>query len=68
MIVILLAEIGIVTPPVGMNVFVVAKVANVPVEELFSGVIPYIVMLLGLIALLIAFPQIVLWLPSTAMY
>lgn len=67
-IVILLAEIGIVTPPVGMNVFVVAKVANVPVEELFSGVIPYIVMLLGLIALLIAFPQIVLWLPSTAMY
>ncbi|MFI0474114.1 TRAP transporter large permease [Halomonas sp. HMF6819] len=67
-IVILLAEIGIVTPPVGMNVFVVAKVANVPVEELFSGVVPYIVMLLGLIALLIAFPQIVLWLPSTAMH
>lgn len=66
-IVILLSEIGIVTPPVGMNVFVVAKVAEIPVRELFSGVIPYILMLLGLIALLIAFPQIVLWLPSTAM-
>lgn len=66
-IVILLSEIGIVTPPVGMNVFVVAKVANIPVRDLFSGVIPYILMLLGLIAILIAFPEIVLWLPSTAM-
>ncbi|ARM85831.1 TRAP transporter large permease [Marinobacter salarius] len=66
-IVILLSEIGIVTPPVGMNVFVVAKVADVPVRDLFSGVIPYILMLLGLISILIAFPEIVLWLPSTAM-
>jgi len=66
-IVILLSEIGIVTPPVGMNVFVVAKVADIPVRDLFSGVIPYIFMLLGLIAILIAFPEIVLWLPSTAM-
>ncbi len=66
-IVILLSEIGIVTPPVGMNVFVVAKVANIPVRDLFSGVIPYILMLLGLIAVLIAFPEIILWLPSTAM-
>ena len=66
-IVILLAEIGIVTPPVGMNVFVVSKVANIPVGELFVGVIPYIIMLLSLVAVLIAFPQIVLWLPSTAM-
>jgi len=67
-IVILTSEIGIVTPPVGMNVFVVAKVADIPVRELFSGVVPYIVMLLALIAVLIAFPQIVLWLPSTAMH
>ncbi len=66
-IVILLSEIGIVTPPVGMNVFVVAKVADIPVRDLFSGVIPYILMLLGLISILIAFPEIVLWLPSTAM-
>lgn len=64
-IVILLAEIGIVTPPVGMNVFVVARVANVPVGELFSGVVPFIGGLLCLIALLIAFPEIILWLPST---
>ncbi|HLV76795.1 MAG TPA: TRAP transporter large permease [Marinobacter sp.] len=66
-IVILLSEIGIVTPPVGMNVFVVAKVANIPVGELFVGVMPFIAMLLILIGLLIAFPEIVLWLPSTAM-
>ncbi len=65
-IVILLSEIGIVTPPVGINVFVVAKSANIPVESIFSGVLAYVVALLGLVFILIVFPNLVLWLPSTA--
>ncbi|MFA5488105.1 MAG: TRAP transporter large permease [Candidimonas sp.] len=63
-IVILLAEVGIVTPPVGLNVFVVSRVTNIPVEEVFSGVWPHVIAHLILIAVLIAFPSIVLWLPS----
>jgi len=65
-IVILLAEIGIVTPPVGINVFVVSKSANIPVEQIFSGVMIYVLSLLLLVVLLIVFPDLVLWLPSTS--
>lgn len=64
-IVILTAEVGMVTPPVGMNVFVVARYTGRPVEEVFAGVAPHVVAHLLLIAFLTIFPGIVLWLPST---
>lgn len=55
-----LVEIGAVTPPVGINVFVVQNaVPGLKLKEVFRGVIPFIGMELGLIALLIFFPQIV---------
>jgi tripartite ATP-independent transporter DctM subunit len=62
---IVLAEIGMVAPPIGLNVFVVAKTANVPVKEVFHGIWPHVVAHLLFIVLLIAFPQLALWLPST---
>ncbi|MEP1214201.1 MAG: TRAP transporter large permease [Marinobacter sp.] len=65
-IVILLAEIGIVTPPVGINVFVVSRSANIPVEKIFSSVMVYVLSLLLLVGVLIIFPELVLWLPSTS--
>lgn len=64
MIVILLAEVGMVTPPVGMNVFVVSRTVGMPVGEVFSGVFPHVVAHVLLIMLLIVFPEIVLWLPG----
>jgi len=64
MIVILLAEVGMVTPPVGMNVFVVSRTAGLPVEKVFRGVFPHVIAHLILICLLIIFPSIVLWLPN----
>lgn len=55
-----LVEIGAVTPPVGINVFVVqGSVPGLKLGEIFRGVIPFIFMELGLICLMIAFPQIV---------
>lgn len=55
-----LVEIGAVTPPVGINVFVVqGSVPGLKLGEIFRGVIPFIGMELGLIGLMIAFPQIV---------
>lgn len=63
--VIVLAEVGMVTPPVGLNVFVVAKSTNTPVEEVFAGVWPHVVAHVLLIIALIVFPQLILWLPST---
>ena len=63
-IVILLAEIGVVTPPVGLNVFVVSRVTNTPVEEVFRGVYPHVIAHILAVILMVAFPAIITWLPS----
>ncbi|MCC6474424.1 MAG: TRAP transporter large permease [Burkholderiales bacterium] len=63
--VVVLAEVGLVTPPVGLNVFVVARYTGRPVEEVFRGVWPHVVAHLAVIALLTVFPQLVMWLPGT---
>lgn len=63
-IVIVTAEVGLITPPVGLNCFVVARCARRPVVEVFHGVLPHVIAHLLVIALLTAFPAIVLWLPD----
>jgi tripartite ATP-independent transporter DctM subunit len=57
------AEIGLITPPMGMNVFVVAGVTRMPVAEVFKGVWPFVVTELFVLALLVILPQLTLWLP-----
>ncbi len=64
-IVIVIAEVGLITPPVGLNAFVVSRYAGRPVEEVFAGAFPHVIAHLLLIALLVVFPGLVLWLPST---
>ncbi len=63
-IVIVMAEVGLVTPPVGLNVFVVARYAKRPLAEIFGGVWPHVFSHLLLVVVLVAYPQIILWLPS----
>ena len=63
-IVIVVAEVGLVTPPVGLNVFVVSRYAKRPLQEIFAGVWPHVVSHLLLLIVLVAFPSIILWLPS----
>ncbi len=65
-IIVMVVELGLITPPIGMNVFVIKGIArDVPLETIFRGVTPFIVAQVILILLLLAFPQIALWLPST---
>jgi len=64
-IVIVLAEVGLVTPPLGLNVFVVSKYTGRPLGEIFRGVAPHVVAHLVVVVILVIFPQIILWLPST---
>lgn len=64
-IVIVTAEVGLVTPPVGLNVFVVSRYTKRPLDQVFRGVFPHVVAHLLVIALFLAFPQLILWLPST---
>lgn len=60
----IVVELGLITPPVGMNVFVISSLAkDVPMSETFKGVLPFFVAELVRICLLLAFPIIVLWLP-----
>jgi len=64
-VIVLVTEMGVITPPVGVNVYVVYGVArDVPLETIFKGVYPMLVALLICNLILILFPQIALWLPS----
>ncbi|MDN3274466.1 TRAP transporter large permease [Frankia sp. RB7] len=58
------AEVGMITPPVGLNCFIVARYAKRPVAEVFHGTLPHFIAHLIAIAILVAFPSIILWLPS----
>lgn len=58
------AEIGLITPPMGMNVFVVAGVTRMPVTEVFKGIWPFVVTELVVLALLVMLPQLSLWFPD----
>jgi C4-dicarboxylate transporter DctM subunit len=64
-VIVLIGEMGVVTPPVGVNVYVVFGVAkDVPLEEIFKGVLPMVLALLICNIILLIFPQIALFLPS----
>jgi tripartite ATP-independent transporter DctM subunit len=61
----IVVELGLITPPVGMNVFVISAMAKgVPMIETFKGVMPFFAAEILRVALLLAFPAITLWLPS----
>ncbi len=64
--VVCVVEIGLITPPVGMNVFVLRSVLpEVPTNTMWRGVMPFVAADIVRIAVLIAFPVITLWLPKT---
>lgn len=65
---VLLVEIGLLTPPVGLNLFVLQKVpAGQTLKDIAQGVVPYIVVLALLLVILVLFPGLVTWLPSQMM-
>ena len=65
-IIVMVVELGLITPPIGMNVFVIKGITkDVPLETIFRGVTPFIIAQIILILILIAVPSIALWLPST---
>ncbi|MCC7183795.1 MAG: TRAP transporter large permease subunit [Rhodocyclaceae bacterium] len=63
--VVVTAEVGMVTPPVGLNVFVVSRYTGRPLDEVFRGVGPHVLAHLIVITLFCLFPQLILWLPQT---
>ena len=66
-VVVKLLEIGLITPPVGLNVFVISSVvgSEVPLERIFAGILRFLVMDVMVLALLVAFPILSLLLPNS---
>lgn len=62
---VVVVEIGLITPPVGLNIFVIrAQLPDIELTTIFKGILPFLVADIVLIALLLIFPQIALWLPG----
>lgn len=67
-IVLVVVELGLITPPIGMNVLVINSQAHgVSLRETFRGVVPFLISDLVRVVLLVAFPVITLWLPHLLM-
>jgi C4-dicarboxylate transporter DctM subunit len=58
-------EIGLITPPIGMNVFVLAGVTDIPLGTIFRGIVPFLIADICHVALLVAVPKLSLFLPDT---
>jgi len=64
-VIVLVSELGVITPPVGINVYVVSGIAKeVPLQVIFKGVLPMVIALLVCIVAILFFPQIALFLPG----
>jgi TRAP-type C4-dicarboxylate transport system permease large subunit len=59
-----LLETSMITPPFGLNLFTVAKTVNVPMREMYRGILPFIVSDILHIAMLLTIPGISLWIPG----
>ena len=63
--IVLMSEISLISPPVGINAYIIQGIAkDVPLEEVFRGAVPFIGVLIVATALIVAFPQIALFLPG----
>lgn len=63
--VVVITEIALVTPPVGVNTFVMHSIAkDVPLSTIFKGVMPFVAVAVLLLLVMTLFPQIALWLPG----
>lgn len=56
--------IGLVTPPMGLSLFLVSDIAKVPMRDIMKETVPYLVPLLGTLLIITYVPQVVLWIPN----
>ena len=60
-------EIAFLTPPVGLNLFVLSNIAKAPLSETVRGVAPFIALLFVLLLIVMFVPQLSLWLPTAVL-
>lgn len=59
-------ELAMITPPVGMNLFVIKGISNAPLATIVRGAAPFVIIMIVGLALLIAVPELATWLPTAA--
>ncbi len=64
---VLWCEVGLITPPVGMNAFVVQQITGVSLMRILKGSLPFLLVLVVVMILVAAFPELATWLPSKMM-
>jgi C4-dicarboxylate transporter DctM subunit len=57
-------EIGLIHPPVGLNLFVLSTISSAPVGEVIRGVLPFLILLLVVLGIITYVPELTLWLPN----
>ncbi len=57
-------QIGLITPPMGTDLFAVRTIFNIPTNQILKGVTPFLLFELVFLGIIVAFPQLTLWLPS----
>jgi C4-dicarboxylate transporter DctM subunit len=57
-------ELALLTPPVGLNLFVIANITRAPLSEVVRGTLPFLLLMLGLLLLITYVPGLSLWLPN----
>jgi TRAP-type C4-dicarboxylate transport system permease large subunit len=64
-VIVLISQIAVVTPPVGVNVYVTKGIAlDVPIDKIFRGTFPFLVAMFVLLVIVLLFPDMILWLPN----
>lgn len=67
--IVIMGEMGVITPPVGVNVYVIKGISpDVPLETIFRGIFPFLIALFVITILLMIFPQIATFLPKYITY
>ena len=62
---VIMIEAGLITPPIGMNVYIIGGIApDVPLSKIFLGIMPFILAIVVCVILIMIFPQIALFLPK----
>ena len=66
MIIVIVCQAGMIAPPVGLNVFVISgMVKDVPMQDIYRGIMPFLVAMVLLLGILMVVPDIALYLPRT---
>jgi C4-dicarboxylate transporter DctM subunit len=56
-------QIGLITPPMGVDLFTVKTIFDIPIGEIIRGVTPFLLVILIFLGIIIALPELSLWLP-----